>query len=80
MNDNLGKIITLMKISQKTIRNIKQNLFWAFFYNICMIPVAIGIFKPYGIYLNPMLAGLAMTISSLTVVFNALRLKRWKEK
>ena len=76
MNDNLDKINELMKISKKTITNIKQNLFWAFFYNICMIPIACGIFKSFNIVLNPMLAALAMTISSLTVVLNALRLKK----
>ncbi len=78
MNDNLDKINELIKISKRTITNIKQNLFWAFFYNICMIPIACGIFKSFNIVLNPMLAALAMTISSLTVVLNALRLKRIK--
>lgn len=80
MNDNLEKIPALIDISKKTIINVKQNLFWAFFYNVCMIPLAIGFLRPFNIIMNPMLAGLAMTISSLTVVFNALRLKRWKEK
>lgn len=78
MNDNLSKILKVIDISRLTIRNIKQNLFWAFFYNILMIPIAIGFLKPIGISLNPMIAGIAMTISSLTVVFNALRLKRMK--
>ena len=76
MNDNLEKINDLIEISKKTIRNIKQNLFWAFFYNICMIPIACGILQPLGIAMNPMIAAFAMTISSLTVVLNALRLKR----
>ena len=76
MNDNLEKINTLIEISNKTIRNIKQNLFWAFFYNICMIPIACGIFNSLGIIMNPMIAAFAMTISSLTVVLNALRLIR----
>ena len=75
MNDNIEKINDLINISRKTIRNIKQNLFWAFFYNICMIPIACGLLQGYGILLNPMLAALAMTISSLTVVLNALRLR-----
>ena len=75
MNDNLEKIDDLIEISRKTIRNIKQNLFWAFFYNICMIPIACGILQPLGITMNPMIAAFAMTISSLTVVLNALRLK-----
>ena len=75
MNDNLEKINDLIEISRKTIRNIKQNLFWAFFYNICMIPIACGILQPFGITMNPMIAAFAMTISSLTVVLNALRLR-----
>ena len=76
MNDNIEKINELIDISAKTIRNIKQNLFWAFFYNICMIPIACGILEPIGIEMNPMIAAFAMTISSLTVVLNALRLKK----
>lgn len=75
MKDNLEKINDLIEISRKTIRNIKQNLFWAFFYNVCMLPIACGILEPFGITLNPMMAALAMTVSSLTVVLNALRLK-----
>jgi len=80
MNDNLEKIEDLLSISQKTITNIKQNLFWAFFYNICMIPIACGVLEPLGIVMNPMMAALAMTISSLTVILNALRLKRMDNK
>ncbi len=76
MNDNLEKIEDLISISEKTIKNIKQNLFWAFFYNICMIPIACGILEPLGLVMNPMIAAFAMTISSLTVVLNALRLKK----
>ena len=75
MNDNLEKIEDLISISEKTIKNIKQNLFWAFFYNICMIPIACGVLEPLGVVMNPMIAAFAMTISSLTVVLNALRLK-----
>ena len=78
MNDKLNNIIKLMYISKRTIKNIKQNLFWAFFYNILMIPAAAGLLTKFGIRMNPMLASLAMTISSLTVVFNALRLKKIK--
>ena len=78
INDNLINLINLIIISKKTIRNIKQNLFWAFFYNICMIPIAIGLLTKWNINMNPMVAGLAMTISSLTVIFNALRLKKIK--
>ncbi len=76
MNDNIEKINELIEISEKTIKNIKQNLFWAFFYNICMIPIACGILEPIGIEMNPMVAAFAMTISSLAVVLNALRLKK----
>lgn len=75
MNDDLEKINELREISEKTIRNIKQNLFWAFFYNVCMIPIACGILEPLGVNMNPMIAAFAMTTSSLTVVLNALRLR-----
>ncbi len=74
--DDLRSIVKLLNISKKTIRNIKQNLFWAFFYNTLMIPIAIGILKPFGISINPMLASLAMVLSSITVILNTLRLKK----
>lgn len=76
MNNNLEKINELIIISKRTVRNIKQNLFWAFFYNIVMIPIALGLLQPLGIKMNPMIASIAMTLSSLTVIFNALRLKK----
>ena len=76
MSDNLDRLNDLITISKKTIRNIKQNLFWAFFYNICMIPIAMGVFSTLGITMNPMFGSLAMTLSSLTVVLNALRLRK----
>lgn len=79
VNNNLERINDLISISYKTIKNIKQNLFWAFFYNICMIPIACGLLSSFGILLNPMIASFAMTLSSLTVVLNALRLRRVKE-
>ncbi len=75
MNDNLNRINDLIDISKKTVRNIKQNLFWAFFYNVCMIPVACGFLVKFGIMINPMIASLAMTLSSLFVVLNVLKLK-----
>jgi len=75
MNDDLSKIEDLNNISKKTIKNIKQNLFWAFFYNVCMLPVAIGMLLPINITINPMMAAFAMTISSITVTLNSLRLK-----
>ena len=80
MNNNLKSILNLYTISEKTIKNIKQNLFWAFFYNICMLPVAVGLFTKFGLNMNPMLASIAMTLSSLTVILNALRLKKIKLK
>ena len=76
-NNDLKNIVNLINISKKTIRNIKQNLFWAFFYNSLMIPVAIGVLKPVGISINPMIASAAMVLSSLTVILNALRLKKF---
>lgn len=78
MNDNLENILNLFTISKKTIKNIKQNLFFSFFYNILMIPIAMGLFSKFNIVMNPMIAALAMTLSSLTVVFNALCLRRIK--
>ncbi len=75
MNDNLNRINDVIDISKKTVRNIKQNLFWAFFYNVCMIPVACGFLVKFGIMINPMIASLAMTLSSLFVVLNVLKLK-----
>ena len=71
LKDNMNLILELLNIGKKTIRIVKQNLFWALFYNICMIPLAMGILS---ISLNPMIASLAMTFSSLTVVLNSLRL------
>ncbi len=76
MNDNLEKIEELIKISAKTIKIIKQNLFWAFIYNALMIPMAIGLFKFINLSINPMWASLAMVLSSLTVVLNSLRLRK----
>ena len=76
--NDLNSILNLINISKKTIRNIKQNLFWAFFYNSLMIPIAMGLFSKWGVTINPMIASFAMVISSLTVTLNALRLKRIK--
>ena len=76
--NDLLSIINLINISKKTIKNIKQNLFWAFFYNTLMIPIAMGVLSPFGIAINPMIASLAMVLSSFTVILNALRLKRIK--
>ena len=78
IKNDLSSILKLINISENTVKNIKQNLFWAFFYNILMIPIAIGVLKPINISINPMIASLAMVISSLTVILNALRLKKNK--
>ena len=71
LNENMDNIIKIFDIGKRTIRIIKENLFWALFYNVCMIPLATGLLP---IALNPMIASLAMTLSSLTVVLNSLRL------
>ena len=76
MNNDLYHIIDLMHISKKTIRTIKQNLFWAFFYNSLMIPISMGLFRTWGIVLNPMIASLAMVLSSFSVILNTLRLRK----
>lgn len=73
-------IYEAIRLSQQTLRNIKQNLFWAYVYNIVLIPVAAGVlWPPWGILLNPILAGGAMAFSSVSVVLNSLRLRKIKE-
>ena len=76
MHNDLYDIVNLFKISSKTMRIIKQNLFWAFLYNTLMVPIAIGLIK--GVTISPALASLAMVFSSLTVILNSLRLKKVK--
>jgi len=79
MRSDLMDVVTAIQLSNKTIINIKENLFWAFGYNILGIPIAMGIWYAFGgMLLNPMIAGAAMSISSVSVVLNALRLKRFK--
>ncbi len=79
MHNDLSATVTALKLSNATMKNIKENLFWAFFYNTLGIPVAAGVLTLFGgPSLNPMLAALAMSISSLSVVTNALRLGRFK--
>ena len=76
---DLKGVVTAIALSKATIRNIKQNLFWAFAYNTILIPVAAGVLFPFfGILLNPIFAAGAMAFSSVTVVSNALRLRRFK--
>ncbi len=76
LNGNLLSILYLIQISKKTVLNIKQNLFWAFFYNMFMIPIAMGLFSKFGLIINPMIASFAMVLCSLTVILNTLRLKK----
>ena len=79
MKSDLMDVPAMLKLSRATIRNIKENLFWAFAYNIIGIPFAMGVLHLFGgPLLNPMIAGAAMSFSSVSVVLNALRLKRWK--
>ena len=79
MKSDLRDVASAMALSRAVIRNIKQNLFWAFFYNAISIPVAAGAFFPaFGLRLNPMLGAAAMSMSSVCVVSNALRLRGWK--
>jgi Cu+-exporting ATPase len=78
MSGDLRGLVTAIALSRATMRNIKQNLFWAFAYNIILIPVAMGVLYPStGILLDPILAAAAMALSSVTVVSNALRLRRF---
>lgn len=79
LKGDLRGVVTAIALSRATMRNIKQNLFWAFAYNTVLIPVAAGILFPFfGILLNPMLAAAAMGMSSVTVVSNALRLRKFR--
>lgn len=78
VNGDLRTLDSMFKLSKATVRNIKENLFWAFIYNVIMIPVAAGVFFPAGFTFNPMWAALCMCLSSLFVVCNALRLLLFK--
>lgn len=76
VSSDLKKIPQAIRLSRKTVRTIRQNLFWAFIYNLIGIPIAAGLLFPVnGFLLNPMLAGAAMALSSVCVVSNSLRLK-----
>lgn len=81
VNSKLSDVVTAIKLSRKTLKNIRENLFWAFLYNALGIPLAAGVFvSALGWELNPMVGALAMSLSSFSVVTNALRLNFFKEK
>ena len=80
MKSDLQDVVTTIKLSKATLTNIKENLFWAFFYNVLCIPLAMGVFYiPFNLYLNPMIGSAAMSFSSVFVVTNALRLRKFKD-
>ena len=78
VRNDLLDVAAGIQLSRATMRNIKQNLFWALFYNVVCIPVAAGALSPLGITLTPDIAAAAMSLSSIFVVTNALRLRAWK--
>jgi Cu+-exporting ATPase len=79
MRGDLRGVVAALDLSRRTIRIVKENLVWAFGYNIVLIPVAAGLLYPlWGVLLSPILAGAAMAFSSVSVVTNSLRLKRWR--
>ncbi|MCB1469057.1 MAG: heavy metal translocating P-type ATPase, partial [Rhizobiaceae bacterium] len=77
MSGDLGAVVNAFEVSRRTMRNIRENLFWAFGYNTALIPVAAGVLYPaFGLLLSPILAAGAMALSSVFVLTNALRLRR----
>jgi len=79
LHGDISKLVKAVRLSKLTMRGIKQNLFWAFAYNVIGIPLAAGLFYPiFGWLLNPIFAGLAMALSSVSVVGNSLRIKAKK--
>lgn len=77
-SENVSDVVTAVRLGRATLRNIKENLFWALFYNAVCIPIAAGVFSPLGLTLAPWMAALAMSFSSVFVVTNALRLRRFR--
>ena len=80
IKNDLRDVVTAIDLSKRTVSKMKQNLFWAFFYNVALIPVAAGLLYPFGIVLNPIFAAIAMASSSITVVGNAMLLNRYKAR
>ena len=80
IKEDLRDVVTAIDLGGYTIRKIKQNLFWAFFYNSAGIPIAAGVLYPFGFLLNPIVAGAAMAFSSVTVVTNSLLMKRYRPR
>jgi Cu+-exporting ATPase len=79
MRGDLGSVADAIALARRTMLTMKQNLFWAFFYNVIGIPIAAGVLYPaLGIMLSPVLASAAMAFSSVSVVSNSLRLRRWR--
>ena len=79
MTKDLNAVLSAIELSEQTMKKIKQNLFWAFFYNILGIPIAAGVLFPqFGLLLKPIFAAAAMAFSSVSVVSNSLLLKRFK--
>ena len=79
VDGKLSRVLSALRLSKHTIRTIRQNLFWAFIYNVVGIPIAAGVlYSSFGIMLNPMIASAAMAMSSICVVTNSLRLKKVK--
>jgi len=79
MRADLGGVADAIALSKRTMRTMRENLFWAFIYNVIGIPLAAGVlYPPFGILLNPIIASAAMALSSVSVVTNSLRLRGWK--
>ena len=81
MSNDLTAVVDAIELSNKTMAKVRQNLFWAFFYNCLGIPIAAGVLYPiFGILLSPVYAALAMTLSSVSVISNSLLLKKFTPK